>query len=514
MPAVPVSPDEAARLLDLTRYHILDTPAEEVFDRIARLAARLLEVPIAAVNFVDTDRQWSKARLGLDPQEVPREASFCAWTVLNDAPLAVPDLREDERFAANPGVAGRPHLRMYAGAPLRTPLGHRIGTLCVMDTEPRCLNDQDLQALQDLAAMAMSELELRAHVQHLQRQLNGRLEYEADLRRSLDHARTLEAVGELMDLPLEPSEVAWQAADLIGQAIGADWTGLMSFQGGVPRAVRVNARPGLPPALLDLATRLHAGRGGVSASLEKLSTPLYLDDYATHPRAMPEAVAAGLQAAAWVPLGRWAETTYLLLAFRMGQDIAERQPWRHSDRVLLEAAARSVSAALLRRSAANAQARLARQDALTGVLNRRAFDEDLSAAQEAGTPFTLALSDLDGFKALNDAEGHAQGDKVLRIFAAALQAEVQPRGQVYRLGGDEFVLLMPGVWAEEDVLELLDVAVLAARQGAAGRIGVSAGVVHTGDPAQGGMPATEVVERADALMYEVKRRRKALLTQG
>lgn len=506
MTHAPLPPDETARLLDLARYHVLDTPREEVFDRITRLAARVLDVPIAAINFIDVDRHWSKATVGLDVQEIPRAYTFCAWTILQDEPLVVPDLAQDARFADNPGVSGDPHLRLYAGAPLKTPTGHRIGTLCVMDTHTRTLGGEDLRALQDLAATAMSELELRTHVQHLQRQMEAQAEHQADLRRSLDHARTLEAIGELMDLPLTPGEVAAQAASLTGQAIGADWTGLVTFRGEQLHAMRVQARSGLPPALLHLSETLNTSSQGVTSTLRGLTEPLYIDDYPGHPRALPGAVQAGLQSAAWIPLGTWAETTFLLLTLRVAEGTA-RLPWRGSDRTLLEAAARSVRAALHRRAALEAETRLARRDALTGILNRRAFDEDLSAHLASGSPFTVVLSDLDGFKALNDTEGHAQGDRVLRLFGQALDAElqVQGRGDAYRLGGDEFVLLLPGIWAGEEVHEITDQAVLAARQATACRLGTSVGVAHTAEP-----DAANVVALADARMYEAKRRRKAL----
>ncbi|WP_170928575.1 GGDEF domain-containing protein [Deinococcus hopiensis] len=181
-------------------------------------------------------------------------------------------------------------------------------------------------------------------------------------------------------------------------------------------------------------------------------------------------------------------------------------PWRNSDRVLLEAAGRSVRAAIVRRAVLDAERQTARQDALTGLLNRRAFDEDLAQHWAAGTPFTLAGMDLDGFKALNDTEGHTQGDKILRLFGQGLMSEVDHRGQIYRLGGDEFVLLLPGEWDEEAVYEITDIAILNARQGTVSSIGTSVGMAQRAEAESAG----GVVELADARMYEAKRRRKAL----
>ncbi|SMB85424.1 sensor domain-containing diguanylate cyclase [Deinococcus hopiensis] len=500
----PVPPDEAERLLDLAHYHILDTGREEVFDRVTRLAARLLHVPLAAINFVDVDRHWSKSMVGYDAPEVPRNATFCAWTILQDTPLVVPDLTQDVRFAHHPGVVHEPHVRMYAGAPLKTPAGQRIGTLCVLDTEARTLGDEDLKALQDLAATAMSELELRNHVQRLQQQVSAQAEHSLDLQRSLAHAHTLEAVHELMDLPLSPEDAARQAAGLIGQAIHADWTGLVIFEDGRPHTQRVYGESALHPVLFDLAAHLNASHTSVTHRMEGLTEPYYLDTYREHSEALPAVIEAGLQAAAWVPLGQWQGKTFLLLTLRVGQE--RELPWRGSDRTLLEAAGRSVRAAFHARAGVEAAIHTARQDALTGALNRRAFDEDLEQHQVLGSAFTLALMDLDGFKALNDTEGHAQGDKVLQLFAGALKAELQGQGEVYRLGGDEFVLLLPEAWTADDVDEVLDVAVPIAQQGCLGRIGASVGVARSAEVDE----RVSLPELADARMYEAKRRRKAL----
>ncbi|SMB85570.1 sensor domain-containing diguanylate cyclase [Deinococcus hopiensis] len=507
MSGAPVPPDEAARLLDLAQYHILDTAREEVFDRITRLAARLLRVPVAVVNFVDVDRQWGKAMVGLDDTEAPREYSFCAWAILQDTPFVVPDATADPRFTDNPMVTGEPHIHMYAAAPLVTPRGHRIGTLCITDDQPHPLDEEDLRALQDLAATAISELELRSHVQRLQQQVGAQAEREADLQRNLAHAQTLEAVHELMDLPLSPEDSAHQAAGLIGQAIHADWTGLVIFENGKPHIQRVYGEADLHPLLFELANHLNLSDRSVTHTLKDLKAPFYLDVYREHPEARPAFIEAGLQAAAWIPLGTWQGKTFLMLTLRADQE--RELPWRGSDRTLLEAAGRSVRAALYERARMEASLESAREDALTSVLNRRAFDEDLEQCQSLGEAFTLALMDLDGFKGLNDTEGHAQGDKVLQLFAGALKAELQGQGKVYRLGGDEFVLLLPGAWAAEDVDEMVDVAVPAAQQACVSRIGASVGVAKAGEAGT----CMELIKLADARMYEVKRRRKALRTE-
>ena len=160
MPA-PRPPDEAQRLAALRRYDILDTPPERAFDDIVRLASRLCDVPVALVSLVDDQRQWFKAEQGFGARETSRDASFCAHAILQPDVLVVPDTLRDERFAANPLVTGSSHIRFYAGAPLVTPDGHRLGTLCIMDREPRELTAEQAGLLQALARQVVTELELR-----------------------------------------------------------------------------------------------------------------------------------------------------------------------------------------------------------------------------------------------------------------------------------------------------------------------------------------------------------------
>ncbi|HWQ15998.1 MAG TPA: GAF domain-containing sensor histidine kinase, partial [Roseiflexaceae bacterium] len=154
----PLPADEPERLAALRALELLDTPAEERFDRLTRLARRLFDAPIALVTLVDADRQWFKSRQGLDTPETPRRVSFCAHAVAAGQPLVVSDALQDPRFAANPHVTGPPHIRFYAGHPLRGPGGRLVGTLCVIDRRPRAFTVEDRAALADLANVAEREL--------------------------------------------------------------------------------------------------------------------------------------------------------------------------------------------------------------------------------------------------------------------------------------------------------------------------------------------------------------------
>lgn len=156
---IPAKPaDESTRLDTLRALNILDSSPEERFDRLTRLAKRLFGVPIALVSLVDADRQWFKSCVGLSASETSRDISFCGHAILGDDILMIPDTLADERFHDNPLVTEAPHIRFYAGCPLQVPNGSKLGTLCLIDIEPRSMTPEDRDLLRDLARMAEQEL--------------------------------------------------------------------------------------------------------------------------------------------------------------------------------------------------------------------------------------------------------------------------------------------------------------------------------------------------------------------
>lgn len=144
--------DEAQRVSALKGYGVLDTPNEAEFDAIVREAAGVLGTPVALISLVDEHRQWFKAKVGLEAAETPRSISFCTHAIRGDGIFVVEDARQDQRFSGNPLVTGDPNIRFYAGTPLKTPTGQRIGTLCVIDSKPRRQPTADQQ--RKLAALA------------------------------------------------------------------------------------------------------------------------------------------------------------------------------------------------------------------------------------------------------------------------------------------------------------------------------------------------------------------------
>jgi GAF domain-containing protein len=162
MKPAPLPPDEAARLKALKRYKMLNSLPEQVYDDITRLASEICGTPIAMLNLIDENRQWTKAQYGIEATDMPREYSFCAHSILDPYQLMiVPDARYDERFFDNPLVMGKPHIAFYAGMPIANSEGYAFGTLCLVDTRPRELSEHKLELLKALAKLVQTNFDLR-----------------------------------------------------------------------------------------------------------------------------------------------------------------------------------------------------------------------------------------------------------------------------------------------------------------------------------------------------------------
>ena len=421
MTSASTPPNEAERLAELLRYRVLDTGKEVAFDRITRLASTLLEMPIALVSLVDQHRQWFKSEVGLGRAETTREGSFCSHAINQNTPLIVGDTHADARFSTNPLVLQAPKIRFYAGAPLTTPSGLNVGTLCVLDHQPRVFSPKQTQVLCDLAALTVDEFELRA-ARALAEQRADVLQQTVLIFDNLPQGVVLfdaqfrcvyanHAMGEVFDLP-SAAMLGWTH-----EQANAHVAGLCDDPEEVLR--RMPAMPELATGESHTGTFLFARPRPrvMRRTLHRLSDP-------NRP---------------WLAL--WTDISH--------------------------------EAALLRRTEQEAST-----DALTGLPNRRAAEAALNTAFASGGAVSVVLFDVDHFKRVNDTFGHPVGDEVLARVGQTLADIARGTDFVARWGGEEFVAV---VRAEVEGARALAERVLAAvelLETSAGRITLSAGVAR------------------------------------
>jgi diguanylate cyclase (GGDEF)-like protein/PAS domain S-box-containing protein len=381
-PAIP--PDEIRRLEELYSLRLLDTPPEERFDRITRIAVGLFRVPIALIALVDEKRGWFKSRQGIEVAETSREISFCGHAILGPGAMVVEDTTKDPRFLDNPMVVGKAHFRFYAGHPLCGPRGARVGTLCIIDREPRTLAEADRVGLADLVRIAESELaagelaELARLLRERARALDDFFEHTSDLIQSVDergrivyaNRRWKEALG-FVDAPLPPS-----ALDVVDA----------KDRGRYRKAIQ-KVLAGGPSGHVEAT---FVGKDGRRIPVSGSITP------------------SSSKEAAHTDIFR---------------DISGEE--RHRAELV----------------------RMATTDELTGLTNRRSFRQSARSlfdlARRHGRSLSVALVDVDRFKVVNDRNGHESGDDVLRRLSALFVARLRSSDIAARYGGDEFFLTFP-----------------------------------------------------------------------
>jgi len=384
MPLLPLLAHDADRLAALARYDALEPGVDLGLHDITELAARVFGASIAGVSFIDRDRLVFKDAVGSDLDTLSREGSFCAHMLAEESALVVLDASADPRFAGNPHVAGARHIRFYAGAPLRTPEGHIIGTLCVLDTEPRsAFTDADAANLAALAGIIMDRLEVR----------------RLDLARTIGQSRF--------------RNIAATSPDAI---VIADQHGRINFWNPGAEAMFGFTASEAEGQGLDLivphggrgmheARVMHAAQGGSTKLVgRKVELVALHKDGHTFPIELS--------------LSMWAEGPNSAFGSIM-RDLTER------------------------RAAEERLFHMAHFDHLTGLSNRAALLNRTSALVTEDTPFALLMLDLDLFKDVNDTLGHSAGDAVLKTVAGRLLDCVGALDMVARLGGDEFAILLP-----------------------------------------------------------------------
>jgi diguanylate cyclase (GGDEF)-like protein/PAS domain S-box-containing protein len=382
----PLTTRETLRLEALHSYGILDTEAEPAFDRISSLAARLFAMPIATICFLDDRRQWFKSRVGIDLVEAPKAGAFCELVVDTALPLVVDDAHVDERFSALPLVSEPPRVRFYAGAPIFSAHGYPLGTLAVMDVQPRSLEAHQVAALEELASMVSDQLDARSisRAKRLLDKITG----------------TSPDVIYLFDLELGRTVYRSCESNMVP---GYD----LDERAGAPHALHIHQedRARVHQHLLDV-------RAASDGERKQLSYRV------------------GHDALGYI----W------LLA---NEAVFERDAQGHPKLLL------GVASDITELKEAQEQlARLAVTDEMTGLPNLRALHERLAlmlAEADRGRSFALVMLDVDHFKMINDAYGHKVGDEALVRVGQCLREHVRATDLVSRYGGEEFCVLFSDV---------------------------------------------------------------------
>jgi diguanylate cyclase (GGDEF)-like protein/PAS domain S-box-containing protein len=442
----PIPANEEARLRALAEYNLMDSPPDEDFDRLVGLAARLFDVPIVLISLLARDRQFFKARVGLDVCETSRDVSFCAHAILQDDILFIPDATKDPRFSSNPLVLGSPFIRFYAGKPLTAPGGEKVGTVCLIDSEPRAeFTAEDHRNLSDFAALVMDRMETRR----------------------LDFAKTVSQTRFENIAATSPDAIICARSN--GEITFWNRSAERLFGYSASEIINKNGDIIVPASWRKI----------YDAQLERLKhgEQMELSDQTIELSGLRK---DGSEFPAEYSLSSWDEggTTSVGAIVR---DITERR--QNEERLF----------------------RLASLDALTDLPNRGAWRECLTQTLAAERPATILLLDLDGFKEVNDTLGHSAGDAVLKEVAARLKATCDTAIMVARLGGDEFIALLPGedMRAANAIAEQLVAAISEPVTFAGERIeiGVSIGVALA--PLHSARPE-ELLSAADLALYKAK----------
>lgn len=381
----PIPPNEEERLKVLAEYHLMDTPPEEDFDRLTRLAARLFNVPIVLVSLLDRNRQFFKSNIGFDVCETSREVSFCTHAIIHDDILVVANATKDPRFSGNPLVLGSPGIRFYAGKPLAAPTGEKIGTICLIDTKPRAVfTIEDRANLTDLAALVMDHMEIR------------RLNYVRVISQTRFEKIAATSPDAIICSNSEAKITFWNRS------------AVRIFGFSIEEAINQSAEIIVPDSWRSIyKSELDRLRNGPEMQL------------ADHTIELSGLRKDGTEFPAEYSLSTWQEGSTTIIG-AIVRDITERR--LNEERLF----------------------RLASLDPLTDLPNRAAWRECLDETITSKKPCTVLLLDLDGFKNVNDTLGHSAGDAVLKQVAGRLKRVCDVATMVARLGGDEFVALLPG----------------------------------------------------------------------
>jgi diguanylate cyclase (GGDEF)-like protein len=406
----PIGENEASRIAALRALGIVGTPPTAAFDAIAQLAAETFGCPIAFISLLDENEQWFKAECGLGNQSTSRDIAFCNYTILGTQAFVVEDALSDARFSTNPLVTGPPGVRFYAGVPISTDSGYRIGALCVNDTRPRRFSVADIARLHKFGKIA--EGLVAAHDQAVRaaaaaHEVAEKAQLLWKKNRLLQQVERIGKVGG-WELDIESNKVEWsdEVARIHELPIGKQYE--------LEEALSYYPEP---------------WRSLVSDNVERTKATGQPYDFESQ-------FVTPLGHKKWVRAAGDCEhhDGKPVRLFGMFQDVT------------------------LEKEASERLWQAANFDDLTCLPNRRNFNRAIASAieqaRQSGTAVTLIMLDLDNFKEVNDTRGHAVGDKILAEIGRRLKSLTPHDGIVARLGGDEFALLATGDISDKGILEM------------------------------------------------------------
>lgn len=379
-PSIP--PDETERLQALAAYGLDPTRPLPALEPVVKIAARMFDMPVAAINMIGSDHVFFAASIGAGDVDMRRDVSFCAHAINQTNVMVVPDSHLDERFHDNPLVMGPANLSFYAGIPLISPDGHALGALCVIDSQPREFSEEDCERLRELAKMAVDRLELR------------RLEISTEQSRRPFEEVARNSPTAMVWFDIHRRIVSWNqaAAALHGYAV-EEGEGLL-----VDQLIPERERP-------------------------------------TFHRLVEQAVEAGTFDGICMP-----EAAYGIRKdgseFELGLSLF---CWHEHGQLIFNAHLQDITA---KKREEKELHRLATTDLLTGMANRGRFYREVERALVSAEPMAVLMLDLDGFKDVNDTLGHAVGDSILCEIGRRLEDGIGASGLAARIGGDEFAVVL------------------------------------------------------------------------
>ncbi|PAV24938.1 hypothetical protein CF392_13515 [Tamilnaduibacter salinus] len=498
---------EQQRYSALHRLNLLDTLPEERFDRLTRIAKQSYGVRIALFSLIDAKRQWFKSKQGTTLSETPRAISFCDHTIRENRLFVVPDTWQDRRFRDNPLVVGEPYIRFYAGVPIREPTGSRIGTLCLLDSQPRDPDTLAFDVLRNLGALMEEEVSRVFHETHAPQYIDT-----AELNLAIQKAQNLFLTNDTEYPAFEA--LLEEVLTMTDSQFGLIGEARYDADGAPYLKVEAISNIAWNPEMAALYQQVER-RGMVFDRLDSLlCRPLLDQQMVLSDSVMDDDRGAGL------PDGHPRVGAYIGIPIHSGDQLiglvglANRRGG-YDPRLALELEPLLQTMGTLierkrlreeRKRHEQALEKAANYDSLTGLPNRRLmhalFERELCEADERRGVVSVCYLDLDHFKDINDAHGHVVGDAVLKNIAQSLQNVLREHDVIARLGGDEFVAILRDVESPSVYQRMLEAVgrPVNYQQGVI-RVSASMGVTIYPDDCS---DSDQLMRHADQAMYAAK----------